>query len=160
MKEQLQSWWNSLNEREQRLSLVSAAFIFLAVIYWGAWKPLTNSLQESEMQLQRAQQTLSWVQKNATLLVEAGVHKHKVAAQRGNLTQVVNRSARQYGITFSRIVNKQQHLEVWITEVEFDLFIKWLTNLSNQYSVSAVNADFSKVDKQGHIRINRLSLSY
>lgn len=160
MKEQFQSWWISLNEREQQLSLLSAAFILLAVIYWGAWKPLANSLQESEMQHQRAQQTLSWVQKNARLLVEAGVHKHKVAATRGNLTQIVNKSAREHGITFSRIVNKQQQLEVWITEVEFDRFIKWLTSLSNQYSVAVLNADFSKVDKQGHIRINRLLLGY
>lgn len=160
MKEQLQSWWISRNEREQQLSLLSAAFIFLAVIYWGAWKPLANSLQESEIQLQRAQQTLSWVQKNASILVQAGVHKHKVTANRGNLTQIVNKSARQHGITFSRIVNKQQRLEVWISEVEFDLFIKWLTSLSNQYSVSVINVDFSKMDKQGHIRINRLLLGY
>jgi len=159
MKERFQTWWSNLNEREQLLSLLSAVFILLAVIYWGAWKPLANSLQESELQLQRAQQTLGWVQKNAALLVAAG-HKHQAAGTRENLTQIVTKSARQHDITFSRIVNKQQQLEVWITEVEFDLFIKWLTSLSNQYSVSVINADFSKVDKQGYIKINRLLLGY
>ncbi len=160
MTEQFKDWWKSISEREQQLSLVSAAFLLLAIVYWGAWKPLANQLQQSKKELSRAEQTLSWVQDKAVVLVQAGVAKQKVSSKKLSLTQVVNKSARQHGIKFSRIVNKKQQLEVWITDVEFGRFIDWLTSLNNQHSVSVINTDLSRMDKEGHIKINRLLLGY
>ena len=72
----------------------------------------------------------------------------------------VNKSAKQYGVKFSRIVNKKEQIEVWISDIEFDLFVRWLTTLNNQYSVSVISTDFSKIDKEGHIKINRLLLGH
>ena len=159
MSEQFKIWWTSLSEREQQLSLLSAAFLLLAVVYWGAWKPLSNQLQESEKQLRNAQQTLTWVQDKATLLVQAGVGKQKADAKQLTLIQIVNSSAKQYGVEFSRIVNKKEQLEVWISDVEFDLLVRWLTALNNQYFVSVISTDFSKIDQEGHIKVNRLLLA-
>ena len=160
MGEQLKIWWTSLSDREQQLSLLSAAFLLLAVAYWGAWKPLANQLQESEKQLRAAQQTSTWVQDKATVLVQAGVGQQRVSAKKLSLTQIVNKSAKQYGVQFSRIVDKKEQIEVWISDVEFDLFVRWLTALNNQYSVSVISTDFSKIDKEGHIKINRLLLGH
>ena len=160
MSEQLKIWWVSLSEREQQLSLVSAAFLLLAVIYWGAWKPLADQLQESEKQLRNAQQTLTWVQDKATVLVQAGVGKQKAGAEQLTLVQIVNSSGRQYGIKFSRIVNKKDQIEVWISDVEFEQFVRWLTALNNQYFVSVITTDFSKIDREGHIKVNRLLLGH
>jgi general secretion pathway protein M len=158
MGEQLKSWWSSLSEREQQLSLLSAAFLLLAAVYWGAWKPLTNQLQESEQQLKNARQTLTWVQNKATVLVQAGIGKQGVAANNLTLIQIVNSSARQYGIKFSRVENKNQQIEVWINDIEFDLFVRWLTALNNQYFVAVLRTDFAKTGSQGHIKVNRLLL--
>ena len=158
MSEQLKIWWVGLSDREQQLSLLSAVFLLLAVIYWGAWKPLADQLQESEKQLRNAQQTLTWVEDKATLLVQAGVGRQKADSSRLTLIQIANRSAKQYGINFSRIVNKKEQIEVWISDVEFDLFISWLTALNNQYLVSVITTDFSKTDQEGHIKVNRLLL--
>ena len=158
MSEQLKLWWASLSDREQQLSLLSGAFLLLALLYWGAWKPLADRLQESEKQLSRAEQTLTWVENKASLLVKAGVGKQKNNTQQLTLIQIVNSSAGQYGINFSRIVNKNEQIEVWITEVEFDLLLRWLTALNNQYFVSVLTTDISRVDPQGHVKVNRLLL--
>ncbi|MFT6985741.1 MAG: general secretion pathway protein M [Psychromonas sp.] len=158
MTEQFKDWWKSLTEREQQLSIASVAFLLLAILYWGAWKPLTNQLQESQMKLNSAQQTLSWVQDKAVILVQAGVGKEQQQSANLSLTQLVTKSARDHGIHFSRIVNKKDEMEVWISDIEFDLFIEWLSDLNNRYSVSVLNTDFSKMDKEGHIKINRLLL--
>jgi len=160
MREQFTDWWKSLSEREQRLSLASAAFLLLAILYWGAWKPLSDQLQSSQMQLKSAQQTLVWVQEKAAILVQSGVGKDPVRNKNISLTQLVTKSARDHGINFSRIVNKKEEIEVWIVDVEFDLFVAWLSDLHNRYSVSVLNTDFSKMDKEGHIKINRLLLGY
>lgn len=155
--EQFKEWWESISPREQQLAMASAVVIGIAILYWGIWTPLASSLADNQKQLTRAESTLSWTQAKATILLEAGAGKAK--SKRGNLTQILNSSARKNGITFSRIVNKKDQTEVWIANVEFDLFIKWLTTLSNNYGVSVINADLAKTDRKGYIKVNRLLLS-
>ena len=159
MIEQLKLWWADLSEREQQLSLLSAAILLLAAIYWGAWKPLTSQLQENEAKLKNAQQTLVWVQDKVTLLLAAGVSEQEAVNKQLTLTQIVNASAKQFGVKFSRIENKKEQIEVLITDIQFDLFVRWLTALNNQYFVSIITTDFSKIAPQGHIKVNRLLLS-
>ncbi|WP_372880803.1 type II secretion system protein M [Psychromonas sp.] len=158
--ERFNSWWESISEREQRLVSVSIFFILVAVIYWGMWQPLSANLETSENQLQRAQEVLSTTQERATVLVRAGAGGEKAVSQKQNLTQIVNVTARQNDIVFSRIVNRNEQVEVLINNVEFNLFITWLSVLSEKYSVSVINADISKTDAQGYIKVNRLFLSY
>jgi general secretion pathway protein M len=155
--EQFKEWWGSITAREQQLTMVSLILVCIAVLYWGIWTPLTDQLSESKKQLTRAEATLSWTKEKASLLLGAGAGKQQ--AKRGDLSQILNSSARKNGITFSRIVNKQDKIEVWITNVEFDLFLKWLTTLNNQYGVSVLNADLAKTSQKGYIKVNRLLLS-
>jgi len=160
MIERFNSWWESISEREQKLISVSLFFIVVAVIYWGIWQPLSSQLETSKNQLQRAQQVLSTTQERATVLVRAGVGARKAVSQKQNLTQIVNITARQNGIVFSRIVNRNEQVEVIISNVEFTLFINWLSVLSEQYSVSIINTDISKTDAEGYVKVNHLFLSY
>lgn len=160
MVERFNSWWESISEREQRLVGGAIFFTFVAVIYWGIWQPLSVQLETSENQLQRAQEVLSTTQERATVLLRAGAGGGKEIAQKQNLTQVVNITAQQNGIVFSRIVNRNEQVEVLINNVEFNRFINWLAILSEQYSVSVINTDISKTDAQGYIKVNRLFLSY
>jgi len=160
MIERFNSWWESITEREQQLSLVSVFLLLIAIIYWGIWQPLSIGLTISENQLQRAQQTLSNTEQRATLLVSAGVGQGPAVSQNQNLTQIVNVSARQHGIIFSRIINRNEQVEVQISNVEFDRFINWLSGLSTQYSVPVSNADISRADAEGYIKVNRLTLGH
>lgn len=160
MKEQFQAWWESISLRERQLTILSGVFILVALIYWGAWKPLSNQLTTSQSELLRAQQTLSWVQDKAPLLANSGAAKSGHQGQRSSLAHVVNSSAKQHQVTFARVVNNKEQIEVWINEIEFDLFVEWLTTLNNQYAVSVISADVSQIDKNGFVKINRLVLAY
>ncbi len=160
MVERFKSWWESISEREQRLVSVSLFCILVAVIYWGMWQPLSAELETSENQLQRAQEVLSTTQERATVLVRAGADGGNTVSQKQNLTQIVNVTAQQNGIVFSRIVNRNEQVEVLINSVEFNLFINWLSLLSEKYSVSVINTDISTTDAPGYIKVNRLFLSY
>ncbi|PKF61456.1 type II secretion system protein M [Psychromonas sp. psych-6C06] len=156
--EQFKAWWESISPREQQLAVASAVVIGIAVLYWGIWTPLSNQLSEAQKQLTRAETRLAWTQEKATLLLKSGAGK--ATKRRGNLTQILNSSARQNQITFSRIVNKKDKIEVWINEVEFDAFLAWLTKLSNQHGVAVLNADLAKTDRTGYVKVNRLLLGY
>lgn len=158
MKEEIKVWWLSLSEREQQLSMLGGGFLLLLVIYFGAWKPLSDRLQEGKRQLNNAQHTLTWVEDKAALLTHSGVNKGQIKNSRLTLIQIINRSAKPYDIKFSRIVNKKKQIEVWISDVEFDRFVGWLSTLKNQYSVSVISTDFSKIEPDGHVKINHLLL--
>ena len=154
--EQFKEWWGSITPREQQLTMVSAVMLVIAAIYWGVWAPLTQQLDDNKKQLARAETMLSWTQEKSTLLLQSG--SAKTQAKRGNLTQILNSSARQFNITFSRTVNRDDNLEVWITDVDVDSFLAWLTKLSNQYDISVLNADLAKSKREGYIKVNRLLL--
>ena len=154
--DQLKTWWENISPREQLLTMISAVVMLIAILYWGIWTPLTDQLNGSKAQLMRAEKTLSWTQEKATVLLQADTVKSPLTGR--NLTQILNRSARQDNITFSRIVNKKDQIEVWITEVEFDLFVQWLANLSNQHGIKVLNADVAKTERAGYIKVNRLLL--
>ncbi len=154
--EQFKEWWASITQREQQLVMASAVVLGIAILYWGIWAPLADQLSESKKQLTRAEITLNWTQKNSTVLIKSGVGKPR--AKGANLTRVLNSSARTSGITFSRIVNKTDQVEVWIANVEFQVFLKWLTLLSNEHGVSVIKIDLSKSDQPGYIKVDRLLL--
>lgn len=160
MLQRFNNWWESISEREQRLVSVSSFCILIAVIYWGMWQPLSTKLETSENQLQRAQEVLSTTQERATVLVQSGAAGGKVVTQKQNLMQIVNLTAQQNGIVFSRIVNRNEQVEVLIDNVEFNLLINWVSILNEKYSVSVISADITKTDAQGYIKVNRLFLSY
>lgn len=160
MIEQFKEWWQSISEREQQLSLISAVFLIIAILYWGMWQPLSKQLENSQIKLQRAEQTLRWVESRSKEIVQAGGAKKSHSGKKQSLAKVLNRTAKKHNITFSRVVNKKEQVEVWIDEVEFNRFIGWLTNLSNSYGVSVVKSDISNTETQGKVKINRLLLSY
>lgn len=160
MVDQFNTWWESITEREQQLSSASVFMVLIAIIYWGIWQPLSTGLDNSENQLQRAQQTLSTTEQRATLLVSTGVGQGPVVNQNQNIIQIVTISARQSDITFSRIINRNEQVEVQINNVEFERFINWLSGLNTKYSVSVLHADISRADAEGYIKVSRLSLGY
>jgi general secretion pathway protein M len=153
---QFKEWWESISQREQQLSMVSAVVIVIGGLYWGIFSPLTEQLNDSKKQLIRAEKALSWTQEKATILLQANVGR--TSGKGNNLTQILNTSARQDNIVFSRIVNKKDNIEVWITEVDFNNFVKWLANLSNKHGIAVLNADIVKTNRAGYIKVNRLLL--
>lgn len=160
MFEQIKDWWESITEREQQLTLISTGVVSVALIYFLLWSPLASNLADSQNKLKSAQQTLQWVESNANKLVEAGIGNNKTAAKKQNLSQLINSTAKRNKITISRIQNRNGTVDVWINQVEFNQFIKWMTALQNQYQVQINSVDLNQDKVQGMIKINRLSLSY
>ena len=157
--EQFKEWWEAAEPKERSLAILGATVIVIGVLYWAIWSPLNSQLIDSKKKLEHAESTLSWTQEKSTLLLQSGIGKAK-PKRRGNLSAVLNSSARNLGVTFSRVVNKKDKVEVWIAEIEFDLYVQWLTNLHNRFGISVVNADLVKTGRKGYIKVNRLLLGY
>lgn len=160
MFEQIKEWWENLSEREQQLTFVTLLVVFIAMIYFLIWQPVATNLAESQQKLQSSQQTLQWVESNANKLVAAGVGNNKTTARKQNLSQLISSTAKRNQIVISRIQNRNGSVDIWINQVEFNQFLKWITALQNQYQVQVNSADLNQDKTQGMVKINRLSLSY
>ena len=49
--EQFKQWWQSITQREQQLTILSAVMLVIAAIYWGVWAPQYEQLAENKKQL-------------------------------------------------------------------------------------------------------------
>ncbi|MGL5993552.1 MAG: GspM family type II secretion system protein ExeM, partial [Aeromonas sobria] len=46
MMEKLQSWWQGISAREQRLVVVGGALLLVGLCYWSIWQPIANRIAE------------------------------------------------------------------------------------------------------------------
>ena len=160
MFEQIKEWWDNISEREQQLTFISLMVVFIAVIYFLIWQPIATNLAASQQKLQSSEQTLQWVESNANKLVAAGIGNNKTTARKQNLSQLISSTAKSNKIVISRIQNRNDSVDIWINQVEFNQFLKWITALQNQYQVQVNSADLNQDKTQGMVKVNRLSLSY
>jgi len=160
MVEQIKNWWDGTTEREQQVTIFSVLVIFIAALYFLLWLPFANDLAANQARLKKTEQTLQWVETNATKLINAGVGGNKKSSRKKNLSQLINSTAKSNKIDISRIQNGKGKVDVWINKVEFDKFVKWTTALQNQYQVHIKSVDLTRDNEQGLIKVNRLSLSY
>jgi len=160
MQEKFQEWWASISEREQIMTGVSALVMAIGILYWGIYSPLNNAYEANQLKLDRAEKTLAWVQTSATTLVKAGATIQQSKPKNQNLSQLLNHTSKKYNITFKRIVNKKGKVDVWVEDVDFSKFTKWLALLEKRYSIEVLDIDLVKKDRKGYVQINRLALGY
>ncbi|KPU82848.1 hypothetical protein JI57_03265 [Psychromonas sp. PRT-SC03] len=160
MQEKWRIWWATSTSKEQRLVVLLILFLLFSVCYWGVWKPLSTRLDNSEVKLMRTQKTLNWVQENASVLLKTGRVMLPDRVPKSSLTEVLNRSAKRNGISFSRILTRKDTLEIWINNVEFNNCMDWLTMLKNKYAIEVLNVDINQASVPGYIKVNRLVLGY
>ena len=92
---QLQSWWQSLQKREQQLVSGAAVTLIIAAFYWLLWAPLHQSYQSQLVQLQKMNQLLLQVSSFPVVSTQTKVQ--------GSLTDLISSSARTHKIQVSRM---------------------------------------------------------
>jgi general secretion pathway protein M len=155
--DKLKSTFLQLSDREQRLVIISAALVLVAIFYWGFWSPLNTSLERDQTAVENQTELLDWVQKNANRAVQlrsSGVDK---ASFSGSLPQVVNQSANSMKIAISRMQPQGDELQVWIDQAPFNDVLGWLQSLEKT-GVSILDIDIVASDLPGQVKIRRLKL--
>ena len=97
------SMFLQLSGREQRLVIISAVLVLVAIFYWGIWSPLNTSLERDQSAVKNQTELLAWVQKNANRAVQLRSSGGNKAAFSGSLPQAVNQSASRMKIAISRM---------------------------------------------------------
>lgn len=146
--QQLQSWWLSLQKREQHLVLATAVTLTIAAFYWLLWAPLHQSYQVQQQQLQLVSQQLLQVRSFPVVSAQTKVQ--------GSLTDIISSSARTHKIQVSRMQPQNDQMQVMLNDISFDQLLTWLHELQYQHHVSIVQLDLAVADAPGMVRVRRL----
>jgi general secretion pathway protein M len=155
--DKLKSTFLQLSEREQRLVIISAVMLLVAIFYWGIWSPLNTSLEKSQNAVKNQTELLAWVQKNANKAVQLRSSSGNKASFSGSLPQAVNQSASRMQIAISRMQPQGDELQVWIDQAPFNDVLSWLQSLEKT-GVSILDIDIAESDLPGQVKIRRLKL--
>lgn len=153
------SWWAQLNERERRLLSIGGPLLLLAILYWGAWAPFRQHVEDTERQLASQRNTLAWMaQKGAEIrqLQAAGGSRVDLTM---TLEAVVNLTSRQSGLSLTRLQPMDKELLVEIEQVEFDRLINWLVAMERDYGVGVKVIEIgTEGERKGIVKIRRLQV--
>ena len=154
--DKLKSMFLQLSEREQRLVVISAVLVFIAIFYWGIWSPLNTSLERNQSAVKNQTELLAWVQKNANRAVQLRSSGGN-ASFSSSLPQVVNQLASRMKIAISRMQPQGDELQVWIDQAPFNDVLSWLQSLEKT-GVSILDIDIVESNLPGQVKIRRLKL--
>jgi general secretion pathway protein M len=155
--DKLKSTFLQLSSREQRLVIISAVLVLVAIFYWGIWSPLSTSLERNQTAVNNQTELLEWVQKNANRAVQLRKSGGNKAKFSGSLPQVVNQSANRMKIAISRMQPQDEELQVWIDQAPFNDVLSWLQSLEKT-GVNILDIDIAESDLPGQVKIRRLKL--
>lgn len=149
--------FKGLTEREQRLVIVSAVVVAVAIFYFAIWSPVNYALTQQQLLRDNQQQLLAWVQESAARAKQLRRSSSTTKTLSGSLPQAVNRTTTRHNIEISRMQPQGDELQVWVDQAPFNDVLAWLKTMESM-GVVILQADIAEADAAGYVKIRRLQL--
>ncbi len=153
----LQSWWQSITQREKQMVLVCGLFGLVAVIFWGVIQPLNERSALAKSKIQTEKQLLEWVTKRAdeitTLRQQGGIVRSSEP-----LNQVIMTSTRRFKVELIRVQPRGEMMQVWVQPMPFSKLVDWIAYLKEKQGVDVEFIDIQRGKQPGLIEVQRLQL--
>lgn len=156
--EEFKGRFTELSEREQKLVLLSAVVVIVAIIYFAIYAPLQNSIVQGKTKLNAQKEALTWVTQNANKAIQLKQSGSGPDSYKGSLPQAVNQTATRQNISITRMQPQSDDILIWVDSADFNSVINWLQALENM-GIKITEADIAEGDGSGTVKIRRLRLS-
>ena len=152
----MKAWWNQLNAREQRLVASLGGVLLIFIFYSVVWQPLNENIEKGEKKLKRQQELLVHVTEETRKYRQ--LKGTGVKNRGGSLSSIVNRTAKQKGISIDRMQPQGDDIQVWLDDVSFNTLLTWVESLSLNEGIQVKNVDLTKTEQAGQVRVRRMQL--
>lgn len=151
----LQTWWQSISQREQRLVIACTLLVLVGGLYWGVVQPVVTRADNAQMRIQSEKQLLAWVKDKADeIALLKGQGGKSVSAL--PINQAVSSSVQRFKVELIRVQPRGDEFQVWVAPMPFNQFMNWVTFLQENYGIGVIFLDLDKGAQEGMVEINRL----
>lgn len=155
-----QAYRAQLSVREQYMLFTTAGLALIVILYWGGWKPLSDSIQEAHQRYVSEQALNLWVSNKANMITQLRKSGAGGPARKVNqpFNQVISTSTAEYQIQLIRIQPRDDSNQIWVDPLPFDRLLDWLSALSIQHGIQVESLDIERTESPGVVKVNRLVL--
>ncbi|KTD75278.1 GspM family type II secretion system protein LspM [Legionella waltersii] len=150
----MKAYLNSLNEREKWMVIVAVLAVFIYGYYLLLFDPLSERVKQKSTQLIEKTETLEWMKK---VRHQKGIGKSKKSIDNSQLlTLLADRLKESKGLKFPYQLQQTASGEVQLSfeEVPFQLFLSWLTDIHEQYSIYVKQLDVQNTQTPGVTKLS------
>jgi general secretion pathway protein M len=152
----MKEWFDSLDDREQKIVLAAATVVVLAVLYLAIWVPLNNGHKRMSAAVGTWQSSLEMLQPLKGRINSGG--NSQISPQNLNqpLVVVVDSTlrVRNLNTALKRSQPTGNNIRVEFENVAFDDLMVWLGDLSAQYALQVQSGSFSMTGAENQGRVN------
>jgi general secretion pathway protein M len=155
--EDIQNWYQGLQQRERQLVLAASAVIVITLLYLTVWEPIHQGIEEQTQKYQTQVDILDWMQTAATevrTLRASGSTNRRVDSSQP-VTLMIEKSAATAGLKpyLSKLEStSDKGARVTFEDVSFDQLLLWLDTLQTRYGISVSSANLDRADKAGAVK--------
>lgn len=147
----IKTWYSGLQQREQNMVIALGAALAVLLIFLLLVLPLRNYFNNLKDDLNYYEGQLATVQKQVEAIKSAG----PATASNDNisLNQLVNQTAKSFGLSFSRIEERERNKEIQLRldNVEFDQLLRWISELEQSRGLVVDTLRVSRKDAVGKV---------
>lgn len=151
MLDQVKKYWLNLQPRERLIVGWGSIIVLLIMLYLLLFQPWYQAVSHMQEVLPAKRAELVWMRQQQDLLNAGGVAPtREIKGQGESLMAVIEKTARNYGVrdTIKQLVPRQggREVSVVLEQVSFNKWVRWVDNLSSQYSVNAIQLTAERED--------------
>ncbi|MCW9029750.1 MAG: type II secretion system protein M [Kangiella sp.] len=147
----LKTWYSGLQQREQTMVIALGLSLAILLLFLIIVLPMRSYFTSLNDDLSYYENQLATVQKQVAAIKSAG--PAKVNNENISLNQLVNQTAKSFGLSFSRIEERERNKEIQLRldNVEFDQLLRWISLLEQDRGLVVDTLRVSKKDAVGKV---------
>lgn len=147
----LKAWYSGLQKREQNMVLALGVAMTILLVFLLVVLPLKNYFNNLSDDVSYYENQMLTVKKQVAAIKSAG--PATVNNANVSLNQLVNQSAKSFGLSFSRIEERERNKEIQLRldDVEFDRLLRWISLLEQERGLVVDTLRVSKKDVVGKV---------
>ncbi|MDG0796233.1 type II secretion system protein M [Pectobacterium punjabense] len=156
---ELRQRWQAMSPRERQLMVVCAAMLLLCLVYYAIVQPWQLREDLWERTISREQQTVNWMQKQASSIPQENQAQGENSQRETSLPILISQSTQRYGLSVVRLQPQGNQASVTLAQSDFNSLLRWLSELERQNGVRVVSLDVNAVEQSpGMVDVTRLML--
>ena len=152
----MKSWFESLDDREQKFVLSAAVVVILAILYLAIWTPISNGHKKVTAAVETWQSALELLQPLQGRIDNSSSSQISPQNLRQPLVVVVDSTLRirELNVYLKRSQPTGSNIRVEFENVAFDDLMLWLGDLGAQYALLVQSGSFSMTGADNQGRVN------